>query len=61
MDIVTHAGIGMIAGAPLASSQPELAIGRFYTSIKPGATRYLCRLFLVSLPGASPMRSESTV
>jgi membrane-bound metal-dependent hydrolase YbcI (DUF457 family) len=35
MDIVTHAGIGMIAGAPLASSQPELAIGIVAGSVLP--------------------------
>ena len=35
MDIVTHAGIGLIAGAPLASSQPELAIGIVAGSVLP--------------------------
>lgn len=35
MDIVTHAGIGLIAGAPLLNSRPELALGLVAGSVVP--------------------------
>jgi membrane-bound metal-dependent hydrolase YbcI (DUF457 family) len=35
MDIVTHAGIGLIAAAPLAGSQPELAVAIVAGSVLP--------------------------
>lgn len=35
MDIVTHAGIGLIAAAPLAGSRPELALGIVAGSVLP--------------------------
>ena len=35
MDILTHAGIGLIAAAPLLSSRPELALGLVAGSVLP--------------------------
>ena len=35
MDIVTHAGIGLIAAAPCLDSQPELALGLVAGSVLP--------------------------
>jgi membrane-bound metal-dependent hydrolase YbcI (DUF457 family) len=35
MDIITHAGIGLIAAAPMLSSRPELAIGLVAGSVLP--------------------------
>ncbi len=35
MDIVTHAGIGLIAAAPLLNSRPELALGLVAGSVLP--------------------------
>ena len=35
MDIVTHAGIGLIAGAPALNSHPELALGLVAGSVLP--------------------------
>jgi membrane-bound metal-dependent hydrolase YbcI (DUF457 family) len=35
MDIITHAGIGLIAAAPLLNSHPELAAGLVAGSVLP--------------------------
>jgi membrane-bound metal-dependent hydrolase YbcI (DUF457 family) len=44
MDIVTHAGIGLIAAGPLMSSHPELALGIVAGSVLPDGDA-LARLF----------------
>ena len=35
MDIITHAGIGLIAAAPMLNSRPELALGLVAGSVLP--------------------------
>jgi membrane-bound metal-dependent hydrolase YbcI (DUF457 family) len=44
MDIVTHAGIGLIAAAPVVNSYPELALGFVWGSVLPDLDA-LSRLF----------------
>jgi membrane-bound metal-dependent hydrolase YbcI (DUF457 family) len=44
MDIVTHAGIGLIAAAPVLDSYPELALGLVAGSVLPDLDA-LCRIF----------------
>ena len=43
MDVVTHAGIGLIAAAPFLSSRPELALGLAAGSVLPDLDA-LCRV-----------------
>jgi membrane-bound metal-dependent hydrolase YbcI (DUF457 family) len=44
MDIITHAGIGLIAAAPMLESHPELALGMVAGSVLPDLDA-LCRIF----------------
>ena len=44
MDIATHAGIGLIAAAPVLNSHPELALGLVAGSVLPDLDA-LCRIF----------------
>jgi len=44
VDILTHAGIGLIAAAPLVGSRPELALGFVAGSVLPDLDA-LCRVF----------------
>ena len=44
MDIITHAGIGLIAAVPVLNSRPELALGLVAGSVLPDLDA-LCRVF----------------